>query len=109
MLEQLENPYIGVLKIHIEGYELEIIPAILEMRDKYLTVLITVVVHYQTGIADLRWSYRSKENTRGPFGSGGKSAAELVLLSLSFMRKGYVLISKENNCGTCTELVFLKT
>lgn len=109
MLQQLGNPYVGLLKLDIEGYEFEVIPSVLEVEDKYMPLLIAMEVHYATPFSDLSWSYRNKKNTRGGFSSGGKSVAELALFAMYFMNKGYVLISKENNCGTCSELVFLKT
>ncbi|XRB17767.1 hypothetical protein RI054_16g76120 [Pseudoscourfieldia marina] len=108
LLEQLGRPYIALLKMDIEGYEYEVLPSVLEVEDAAMPLQIAVEVHYATSMKELSWSYKNLKNTRGDRIRGGKSIAELALLHMLMLRKGYILISREDNCSTCSELVYMK-
>lgn len=108
LLKQLGNPYVGLLKMDIEGYEFDVLPSVLEVADEQMPVMIAIEVHYASQMPELTWSYKHSRNRRGNRVVGGKSPAELALFAFYLLHKGYVLISKENNCATCSEMVFLK-
>lgn len=101
IFKKFEN--IRILKIDIEGYEWEIFSKLFELlsNKRERPYMILLELHIQSSFKNLSWSYKneliSSQNIRSKRVKGGKSAAEMALLSQLWVNTGYRLLSIEAN------------
>mmetsp|Transcript_5770 Transcript_5770/g.16955 ORF Transcript_5770/g.16955 Transcript_5770/m.16955 type:complete len:307 (-) Transcript_5770:2983-3903(-) len=94
---------IRILKIDIEGYEWEIFSQFFPLlwNEKRLPYMILLELHIQSSFKELSWSYKnefiSSQNIRSKRVHGGKSVAEMAILSQLWSNYGYRLLSIEQN------------
>lgn len=91
------------MKIDIEGYEWEIFTNLFSLLfdENRLPYVILLELHIQTSFKELSWSYKNKmipsTNMRSKRVQGGKSVAEMAILSQLFSLHGYRLLTIEPN------------
>jgi len=94
---------IRILKVDIEGWEGEIFSDLFSIlsNKKQLPYVILLELHIQASFKELSWSYKNKfissANIRSKRVQGGKSVAEMALLSQIWSAHGYRLLTIEPN------------
>ena len=94
---------IRILKIDIEGYEWELFSKLFELlsEKENRPYMILLELHIQSSFKDLSWSYKnefiSPQSIRSKRVKGGKSVAEMALLSQLWFNTSYRLLSIETN------------
>ena len=91
------------MKKIVEGYEWNFFSQLfpLLLNENRLPHMILLELHIQSSFKELSWSYKnefiSSQNIRSKRVHGGKSVAEMAILSQLWSNYGYRLLSIEHN------------
>lgn len=93
ILTRLELSSVAVMKMDIEGFEYDVLTAMLRAQSLALPSQIAFELHYQTQMTSLRWRHRER------------TAGEMALFARALYDAGYRTISRSDNwrCPHCSE------